>query len=104
MQSKHNSKSSKYIAYSDANNLCGWTMSQHFPYDRFKWLNKKEIDIFDVNSIGKSSPDGYILEVDLKYLNELHELRNYYPFTPENLKLIMICCQNIVLILQIIIT
>ena len=57
-----------------------------------------------MNSIGKSSPDGYILEVDLKYLNELHELRNYYPFTPENLKLIMICCQNIVLILQIIIT
>ena len=44
-----------------------------------------------------------ILEVDLKYLNELHELHNYYPFTPENLKLI-ICCQNIVLILQIIIT
>ena len=35
MQSQHNSKSSKYITYLDANNLCGWTMSQYFPYDRF---------------------------------------------------------------------
>ena len=35
----------------DENNLYGWAVSQYLPYDRFKWLNKKEIDKFDGNSI-----------------------------------------------------
>ena len=34
----------------------------------------KNVDNFDVNSISEKSPIGYILEVDLKYSNELHEL------------------------------
>ena len=28
---------------------------------------------------------GYLLEVDLKYSDELHELRNDYPLAPEKL-------------------
>ena len=34
----------------------------------------KNVDNSDVNSISEKSPIGYILEVDLKYSNELHEL------------------------------
>ena len=34
----------------------------------------KNVDNFDVNSVSEKSPIGYILEVDLKYSNELHEL------------------------------
>ena len=34
-------------------------------------------------SIDKKSDVGYILEVDLKYPNELHELRNDCPLAPE---------------------
>ena len=34
----------------------------------------KNVDNFDLNSISEKSPIGYILEVDLKYSNELHEL------------------------------
>ena len=30
---------------------------------------------------------GYILEVDLDYLNELHELHNDYPLAPEKLEI-----------------
>ena len=45
------SKESKFIMYLDANNLYGWAMSQYLPYGGFKWLNQKEIDKFDVNSI-----------------------------------------------------
>ena len=44
-------KESKYITYLDANNLYGWAMSQYLPYSRFKWLNKKEINEFCLNSI-----------------------------------------------------
>ena len=36
-------------------------------------------------SIDKKSDVGYILEVDLKYPNELHELHNDYPLAPEKL-------------------
>ena len=33
----------------------------------------------------KSSPIGYILEVDLEYRDEVHELHNDYPLAPEKL-------------------
>ena len=89
MQSYNFNKPSNYITYLDANNLYGWAMSQYLPYGKFKWLNQKEIDQFDVNSIGENSPTGYILEVDLEYLGKLHELHNDYPLTPEKLEIIL---------------
>ena len=64
--------------YLDANNLFDWAMSQYLPYSEFKWLKQKEICRFDVNSI-KCNSIGYILEVDLKYPDELHEFHNDYP-------------------------
>ena len=76
-------KPSKFIMYLDANNLYGWAMSQYLPYSEFKWLNEKEIDKFDVKSIGKNSPIGYILEVDLEYPDGLHKLHNDCPLAPE---------------------
>ena len=62
-------------------------MTQYLPDARFKWLNQKQIDKSDVNSFGENSPDGYILEVGLEYLDELHELDNDYPLAPEKLKI-----------------
>ena len=35
--------------------------------------------------MGKISRIGHIPKVDLEYLDELHELYNYYPLAPENL-------------------
>ena len=81
------SKESKYITYLDANNLYGWEMCQYLPYNGFKWLNQKEIDRFDVNSIEENSSIGYILEVDLKYPSELHELHNGCPLAPETFEI-----------------
>ena len=60
-------------------------MSQYHPYRKFAWLNQKEIYKFHVNSTGKNSSDGYILEVDLEYPDKLHELHNDYPLAPEKL-------------------
>ena len=36
-------------------------------------------------SINEKSDVGYILELDLKHPNDLHELHNDYPLAPENL-------------------
>ena len=71
-------------------------MSDYLPYGGFKWL--RNTDNFDVNSISGKRPIGYILEVDLKYSDELHVLHNDYPLAPEKLVIAcdMTCCQIIV--------
>ena len=56
------------------NNLCVWGMSQFLSYGRFKWL--KSVDNFDVNSVSENSPIGYILDVDLEYLEKLDKSHN----------------------------
>ena len=63
------------------NNLYDWAMSGYLPHSRFTWL--KNVDNFDVNSIGEERSIGYILEVDLKYPDKLHVLHNDYPLAPE---------------------
>ena len=68
MKCYDSSEESKFIMYLDANNLYGWAMSQYLPYSEFKWLNKKEIRSFCLNSISENSFVGYILEVDLNIL------------------------------------
>ena len=80
MECYDSGKESKHITYLDPR-------SQYLPYSRFKWLNQKEIHRFDVNSIEENSSIGYMLEVDLKYPSELHELHNDYPLIPEKLEI-----------------
>ena len=55
-------------------------MSEYRPYKGFKWL--KNVDEFDVMSSNEKSPIGYLLEVNLEYPDELHELHNDYPLAP----------------------
>ena len=63
--------------YWDMNNLYGTVMSfDYLPYDDFKWLSKEEIKVFDLNSISENSKTSYILEVDLVYPKELHNIHN----------------------------
>ena len=81
-------KPSKYILYLDMNYFYGWAMSSYLPYGGFKWL--KHVDNFDINSTSEwnsieISSNGYILEVDLEYPDELHALHNDYPVAPEKL-------------------
>ena len=58
-------------------------MSNYLTYGGFKWL--KNVDGFDVNSVGKKNPVGYILNVDLEHPDELHVWHNDYPTAPEKL-------------------
>ena len=75
------SEPSKYIQYLDANNLYGAAMSMKLPTHGFKWMNDKELTAW------RKYP--CILEVDLEYPKELHDLHNDYPLAPER-----IMCEN----------
>ena len=77
---------SKYIMYLDANNLYGWAMSQYLPTGNFKWMTDKEISKIDLGKYKADGKKGLILEVDLEYPQELHDIHNDYPVTPEKVK------------------
>ena len=73
-------KASSYINYLDANNLYGLSMIQKLPYRNLKWddkITEEDIINYDNDRIG------YILELDLEYPKELHDLHNDYPVAPE---------------------
>ena len=70
----------------DANNLYGWVMIQDLPHSSFKFLSKEEVKNFNLDSVAENSQIEYILEVDLEYCKELHDLHNDYPLCPEKIK------------------
>ena len=77
---------SKYIMYLDANNLYGWPTSQYLPTGNFKWMGDKEIEKIDLGKYKEDGKNGLILEVDLEYPQELHDLHNDYPVCPEKVR------------------
>ena len=68
---------SKYIQYLDANNLYGWAMSKPLPTHGFKWMKVDELETWELHPC--------ILEVDLEYPKNLHDLHNDYPLAPEQI-------------------
>ena len=68
-------KDSKFISYLDANNLYGWAVSKQFPTSGFKWITDDELDDWKQLIC--------VLEIDLEYSEDLHDLHNDYPLAPE---------------------
>ena len=83
MSNYESNKQLTVITYLDKNSLYGWAMSESLPYGKFEWL--KNVDELDILSINEKGDVGYILEVDPKYPDELHELHNDYPLALEKL-------------------
>ena len=77
---------SKYVMYLDANTLYGWAMSQYLPTGGFRWMTDKQINKINLATYKEDSKKGLILEVDLEYPRELHDLHNDYPLGPEKVK------------------
>ena len=81
-------KPSKYLMYLDANNLYGCGMSMKLPTHGFKWLTGGEMEkIYENRHNLNKIP--CILEVDIEYPENLHDLHNDYPLCPEKVK-----CKN----------
>ena len=49
-------------------------MSQYLPTGNFKWMGNKEIEKIDLGKYKEDSKKGLILQVDLEYPQELHDL------------------------------
>lgn len=78
-----NTKETSYIINLDATNLYGWAMSQYLPTHGFRWCSMEEIHTLQVETLRDDVEFGYILEVDLEYPKELHNLHDDYPCAPE---------------------
>ena len=61
-------------------------MSQYLPTSNFKWMSDKEIKQIDLGKYKADGKKGLILEVDLEYPPELHDMHNDYPICPERVK------------------
>ena len=75
-------------------------MSQKLPVDGFKWIEKDDLSKFDekfIKNYDENSDKGYILEVDVEYSKNLHNLHSDLPFLPERMtinkcsKLVCMC-------------
>ena len=77
-------KESTFIQYLDVNNLYGCAMSQPLPTGDFEWVN---VNPSEIDKLVASINKGYILEVDIRYLRELHDSHNELLFMCERMKI-----------------
>jgi hypothetical protein len=82
METYNEEDESKFLMYLDANNLYGWAMSQPLPNGEFEWV--EDVDNIKLEDYLGDDGRGMVLEVDLEYPNELHDLHNGYPLAPES--------------------
>ena len=87
MENYNPDEESKFITYLDANNLYGWGMSQKLPYKKFRWMCEYKAYCLKPLQIDADGDTGYILQVDLEYPKDLHNLHNDYPLAPENMNI-----------------
>ena len=63
-------------------------MSQKLPVNTFEWI--KDTSQFNedfIKSYNEESDIGQLLEVDVIFIEKLHELHNDLPFLPESMKI-----------------
>ena len=78
-------KPNSHILYLDANNLYGWAMSQPLPTGGFRWVEDCDGLVGTIQDQPADGPEGFILEVDLEYPQELHDEHNAYRLAPERM-------------------
>ena len=76
------SKPTTWLIYLDVNNPYGWSMLQPLPTGGFDLCNPS---LDEVLATPDDAPEGYLLEIDVEYLKELHDTHSDYPLAPETM-------------------
>ena len=88
MKDYDKNKKSLDLQYCDVNNLYKSAMSQKLPVNNFEWI--KDTSQFNkdfIKTYNEESDKGYFLEVEIQYIEKLHELHNDLSFLPERIKI-----------------
>ena len=88
MKDYNKEEEESFLKYLDVTNLYGWTMPEPLPADGFDWIKdlyKRDEDF--IKNYDNDSDKGYILEVDVKYPKNLHDLHSDLPFLPKRMKI-----------------
>ena len=63
-------------------------MLQNLPVNNFAWIkDTSKINEDFIKKYNRESDEGYFLEVDVQYLEKVHELHNDLTFLPESMKI-----------------
>lgn len=57
------------------------TTDGYLPYGRFEWVDTNT----KVTSVSDDADEGYMLNVDLTYLQNVHDEHKYIPFCPKHM-------------------
>ncbi|GBM76236.1 hypothetical protein AVEN_105418-1 [Araneus ventricosus] len=63
-------------------------MSQPLSVSEFEWVSTEEISLHKICQHPDDATTGYILEVDMEYPVELHDLHNSYLLAPKRMIII----------------
>ena len=75
-----------YLKYWDVNDLYGWTISQKLLAIDFRWVeDTSQFNKDFIKSYYDDSDEGYFLEVDFQYSEDLYNLHNDLNFLPERI-------------------
>ena len=78
-------KEPSYIQYWVLNSLYGWEMSQELPVNNSEGIKgTSQFNEDFIKNYNEESNEGYLLEVDVQYLEKLH---NDLPFLRERMKI-----------------
>ena len=87
MEGYDKNKELSYIQYWDVNNLYGWAMLQKFPVNNQWVIGTSQFNEDYIKNYHEESDKGYFLEIDVQYVEKLHELHNDLQFLPETMKI-----------------
>ena len=62
-------------------------MRQYLPINNFKWVKNIHKIKQRLMNIKNNSSTGYVLEVDLEYPQEMHDIHNDYQLARENINI-----------------
>ena len=84
----NNQNGCRHLAYIDANNLYGSSLSKPLPHSNFVWLTADELEYFqneeNITNLQTDADTGYTFEVDLHIPKTIHDKTSDLPLAPES--------------------